>query len=42
MMAAFFVGVPPAEAAIVAGALLLLTRRVKPDKVYREIDCRCS
>ena len=38
MMAAFFVGVPPAEAAIVAGALLLLTRRVKPDKVYREID----
>ena len=38
MMAAFFMGVPPAEAAIVAGALLLLTRRVKPDKVYREID----
>ncbi len=38
MMAAFFIGVPPAEAAIVAGALLLLTRRVKPDKVYREID----
>ena len=24
--------------AIVAGALLLLTRRIKPEKVYREID----
>lgn len=38
MVAAFLLGVPPAEAAIVAGALLLLTRRIKPEKVYREID----
>lgn len=38
MMAAFFLGQPPAKAAIVAGALLLLTRGVKPEKVYREID----
>lgn len=38
MVAAFLMGVPPAEAAIVAGALLLLTRRIKPEKVYREID----
>ena len=38
MVAAFLSGVPPAEAAIVAGALLLLTRRIKPEKVYREID----
>jgi Na+/H+ antiporter NhaD/arsenite permease-like protein len=38
MIAAFFAGVPPAEAAIVAGAVLLLTRRVKSEKVYAEID----
>jgi Na+/H+ antiporter NhaD/arsenite permease-like protein len=38
MIAAFFAGVPPAEAAIVAGAILLLTRRVKSEKVYAEID----
>ena len=38
MIAAFFAGVPPAEAAIVAGAFLLLTRRIKSEKVYAEID----
>ena len=38
MIAAFFAGVPPAEAAIVAGAFLLLTRRIKSDEVYAEID----
>jgi Na+/H+ antiporter NhaD/arsenite permease-like protein len=38
MMAAFFWGQPPAKVAIVIGALLLLTRIVKPEKVYREID----
>ena len=38
MIAAFFAGVPPAEVAIIAGALLLLTRRLKPERVYREID----
>jgi Na+/H+ antiporter NhaD/arsenite permease-like protein len=38
MIAAFFAGVPPAEAAIVAGAVLLLTRRIKSEKVYAEID----
>lgn len=38
MIAAFFWGVPPAEVAIIGGALLLLTRRLKPERVYREID----
>ncbi|MCC6540553.1 MAG: anion transporter [Bryobacterales bacterium] len=38
MIAAFFAGVPVDEAALVAGAILLITRRIKPDKVYREID----
>jgi Na+/H+ antiporter NhaD/arsenite permease-like protein len=38
MIAGFFAGVPPAEAAIVAGAVLLLTRRIKSEKVYAEID----
>ena len=31
-------GLPPAEVAIVAGALLLFTRRIKSEKVYAEID----
>jgi Na+/H+ antiporter NhaD/arsenite permease-like protein len=38
LVAAFFAGVPPPKAAIVAGAVLLLTRAVKPEKVYRDID----
>ncbi len=38
MIAAFFTGWPPAKAAILAGGILLLTRRVKPERVYREID----
>jgi Na+/H+ antiporter NhaD/arsenite permease-like protein len=38
MIAGFFAGVPPAEVAIVAGAVLLLTRRIKSEKVYAEID----
>jgi Na+/H+ antiporter NhaD/arsenite permease-like protein len=38
MIACFFAGVPPAEVAIIGGALLLLTRRLKPERVYREID----
>jgi Na+/H+ antiporter NhaD/arsenite permease-like protein/predicted MFS family arabinose efflux permease len=38
MLVAFFLGQPPAKVAIVAGALLLFTRTVKPEKVYREID----
>ncbi|MEJ2625472.1 MAG: SLC13 family permease, partial [Pseudolabrys sp.] len=38
MMALFFVGQPVAKVAIVGGAFLLLTRRVSPAKIYREID----
>ena len=35
---AFFAGVPVAKAAMVAGALLLITRRINPEKVYAQID----
>ncbi len=38
MIAMFFSGWPVAKVAIVAGALLLITKRVKPEKVYHEID----
>jgi Na+/H+ antiporter NhaD/arsenite permease-like protein len=38
MMAAFFTGFPIAEVAIVGASLLLITRQVKPGKVYRQID----
>src|SRR5438093_8206854 len=38
MVVLFFVGQPVAKVAIVGGALLLLTRRVKAKKVYQEID----
>jgi Na+/H+ antiporter NhaD/arsenite permease-like protein len=38
MLVAFLAGVPIALVAITGAAYMLLTRRVKPDKVYREID----
>ena len=38
MIVFFFAGWSVARVAIVAGALLLVTRRVKPEKVYHEID----
>jgi Na+/H+ antiporter NhaD/arsenite permease-like protein len=38
LVVAFFAGVPPAKAALVGGAVLLLTRTVKPEKVYAQID----
>ena len=38
MMVLFFAGQPVAKVAIVGGALLLLTRRVKAERIYREID----
>jgi Na+/H+ antiporter NhaD/arsenite permease-like protein len=38
VVALFFAGQPPAKAAIIIGALLLLTRRVKSARVYVEID----
>jgi Na+/H+ antiporter NhaD/arsenite permease-like protein len=38
VIALFFAGQPPAKTAIVIGALLLLTRRLKSTRVYAEID----
>jgi Na+/H+ antiporter NhaD/arsenite permease-like protein len=38
MIILFFMGLPVAKVAVVTGAILLITRRVKPEKVYREID----
>ena len=38
MVAFFFAGWPIAKVAIVAGALLLITRRVKPERVYAHVD----
>ncbi|MER9662982.1 anion transporter [Mesorhizobium sp. M0159] len=35
---AFFAGVPVAKAALIGGAILLLTRAIKPERIYREID----
>ncbi len=38
MIALFFAGQPPAKATIVIGGLLLLTRQLKSERIYREID----
>jgi Na+/H+ antiporter NhaD/arsenite permease-like protein len=38
MVAAYFVGQTPAKVALIAGAILLITRRVKSEKVYQKID----
>ena len=35
---ALFAGAPPAEAAVLGGAILLFTRSIKPYRIYREID----
>lgn len=38
LLVLLFAGQPPAKAAIVIGAPLLLTRRVRSERVYAEID----
>jgi len=38
VLAGFFAGLPPQMMAAVGAALLLITRTVEPQKVYREID----
>jgi Na+/H+ antiporter NhaD/arsenite permease-like protein len=38
MSVLFFAGSPVPKVAVVVGALLLITRRVNPEKVYRRID----
>ncbi|WP_292243491.1 SLC13 family permease, partial [Mesorhizobium sp.] len=35
---AFFAGVPVAKAALIGGAILLVTRAIKPARIYGEID----
>lgn len=38
MMVLFFVGWPVPKVAVMAGGVLLITRRLKPERFYREID----
>lgn len=38
MIGGFFAGWPPPAMAISAGVLMLLTRRVKPERIYAELD----
>ncbi len=38
MIVMFFVGWPVPKVAIVAGAILLITRRIRPEQVYERID----
>jgi len=38
MIAAFFAGQPPAKVALIAGGFMLLTRIVRSERIYREID----
>lgn len=38
MVVLFFIGQSVAKVAIVGGAFLLLTRRVRPEKIYIDID----
>ena len=38
MIVFFFVGWPVPKVAVVAGGVLLITRRLKPERFYREID----
>jgi Na+/H+ antiporter NhaD/arsenite permease-like protein len=38
MMAGFFAGLAPAKLVLIAGSVLLVTRAVRSEKIYREID----
>ena len=38
LIIAFLLGVPIAKSAFIAASLLLITRRIKPEKVFKEID----
>ncbi len=38
MVVFFFLGQPVPKVALLAGAVLLITRRVRPERVYRQID----
>jgi len=38
LLIAFILGIPIAKSALIAASLLLITRRLKPEKVFTEID----
>lgn len=38
LLVAFLIGIPPAEATLVAASLLFMTRRVKPQRILQKID----
>jgi Na+/H+ antiporter NhaD/arsenite permease-like protein len=38
LVTAFFAGVTPARAAVTAGAVMLLSRRVRSESIYQEVD----
>jgi Na+/H+ antiporter NhaD/arsenite permease-like protein len=38
MLVLLFAGMPAPKVALLGGAVLLLTRRVKPERIYREVD----
>ena len=38
LLIAFLIGIPTAESTFVAAGLLLITRRIKPDRILRKID----
>jgi Na+/H+ antiporter NhaD/arsenite permease-like protein len=38
LLIAFLIGVPTAEATLVAAGLLLITRRIKPDRILRKVN----
>lgn len=38
MIVLFFTGWPVPKVALIAGALLLVTRRIKPEKIYNQVD----
>ncbi len=38
LLVAFLMGIPTAEATLIAAGLLLITRRIKPDRILRQVD----
>ncbi len=38
LLIAFFIGIPPAQATLVAAGLLFITRRIKPQRILKKVD----
>ncbi len=38
LLAAFLIGIPTAEATLIAAGLLLVTRRLKPERILKKVD----